>query len=93
MKELTRYTDGRAVLDDDGDVLWSSDNDDAFQSEFGETIDPEDLDDVVQYLLDAEYLEENESLDIVDEDDEDTQTVETLDLDDVDEDEDAEALH
>lgn len=83
MKEFTLYKDGRCCLTDDGNVKWSSDNDDTFQEEFGDTIDPEDIDDVLQYLLDSEYLEDNESLDVVDEGADDTATVETLALDEL----------
>lgn len=69
-KELTRYVDGRVILTDNGNSVWTSDNDDDFQAEFGETIDPEDVDEVIQYLLDNEYLDEGEGIDVVDEDDE-----------------------
>lgn len=75
--EFTRYEDGRCCLtDEDGDMLWSSDNDDDFQEEFGETIDSEDVDGVLEYLEDAGYLTDGDTVDVVDEDDEETESVE-----------------
>lgn len=87
-KELTLYEDGRAVLTDDGgELAWSSDNDDAFQQEFGETIDPDDVEAVLDFLDDEGYLDEGETVDVVDLSSE-------ADIDgDEEDDEDAEALH
>lgn len=96
-KELTLYEDGRVVLTSDGgELVWSSDNDDAFQKEFGETIDPDEVEAVLDFLDDEGYLEEGETVDVVDLGSE-------ADLDDDDEDyggadsdeddEDAEVLH
>lgn len=67
MKEFTLRPDGSCVLSDDGDVIWSSDNDDDFQAEFGECIDPEDIDEVLEYLTDIGALYRNDPIDIIDE--------------------------
>jgi hypothetical protein len=56
---------GQAVLEEDGDVVWSSDDDEDFQEELmidflseGDTIA------VLHYLIDNDYIEEAESPDV-----------------------------
>jgi hypothetical protein len=78
MKEFTLYRDGRCVLTENTNLVWSGDSDDEYQAEFGESVEPGDVDDILDYLLEAGYLEEDESIDIVDEFDENTDTVRTL---------------
>lgn len=66
--EFVRFIDGRCALtDDDGNTLWSSDNDEEFLEEFDAAIDPDEIDDVLDYLEDAGYLDDADAVDIVDE--------------------------
>jgi hypothetical protein len=75
--EFVRYADGSCCLTDEaGEMLWSSDNDDDFQEEFGESIDGEEIDDVLAYLDEAGYMDEDESIDVVDEGDEGMESAE-----------------
>lgn len=87
---FTRYKDGSCALDDGGELLWSSDSDDDFLEEFDARIDGEEIEDVIEYLTDAGYLEDGDEVDIVDEDEPGTRTVETLTLDDDSDDDDDE---
>jgi hypothetical protein len=78
VKEFILYKDGRCVLTESTRTVWSSDADDEFMEEFGETVEPDDVDDVLDYLVTADYLGEDEAIDITDEFDDDTDTVRTL---------------
>jgi hypothetical protein len=89
--KFVRYQDGScALLDEHGVVQWSSDNDDEFLREFDAHIDSADIDDVIDYLMDAGYLDDEGEIDIEDEDDDGTATIEDEDddseLDDVEQD-------
>jgi hypothetical protein len=65
-RELVHYPDGSLTLtDEDGEVEWSSDDDDAFLEEFDAFIDTDDMDAVIEYLEDEGYLEDGEQIDIV----------------------------
>ena len=75
--EFIRYEDGTCALLDDDELLWSSDNDDEFLEEFDATIDSADIDEVLEYLEDAEYIEPDDSVDIVDEADNGTKKIRT----------------
>lgn len=53
---------GTAVLEEDDDQVWASDDDEDFQDEFGnDLLDEEDAAKVLLYLVKAEYLTEKES--------------------------------
>lgn len=67
--EFTLHADGSCSLSEDGELVWSSDDDDEFLEEFDATIDPEEIDEVVEWLEDNDYLSEDDALDIVYEDD------------------------
>ncbi len=73
--EFVLHKDGSCILTQGGNVIWSSDNDDEYQEDFGERIESEDIDDVLEYLEDAGELEDGDSVDIVDENDDGTETV------------------
>lgn len=46
-------------------ILWTSDNDQDFMEEFPDAIDPDkDEPDVLNYLIEEEYLDENEELEV-----------------------------
>jgi hypothetical protein len=65
---FVRYEDGScALMDAGGDLEWSSDNDDEFLEEFDATISSDEIEDVLGYLADNEYLEDGEEVDIQDE--------------------------
>lgn len=83
MKCLTLYRDGRLSLDDDGEVIWSADDDEQFQGEFGETVTSEQIEEVIDYLVETELLDDGEEFDTVDENDPDTQTLPILSDDDL----------
>ena len=72
--ELTIMADGSAMLaDEDGALCWSSDSDDAFLEEFAIPVDPDDADEICEYLEDEGYVEPDDDIDIVvDGDDVDT---------------------
>jgi hypothetical protein len=68
--EFIRYADGRCALLEDGELQWSADNDDEFLEEFDALIEPEEVDEVLEYLEEAGYIEPDESVDVTDEGDE-----------------------
>lgn len=78
---FTRFADGSCMLSDDSDVsVWSSDGDEDFLEEFDAQIEPEDIDDVIDYLEEKEYLTGDDSVDIEDEaESDDTIEIRTLD--------------
>ena len=47
--------------------MWSSDGDDEFCEEFGETVESEELNDVAGWLVDEGYIPPKVTIDIVDE--------------------------
>lgn len=73
--EFIRFKDGRCILMEGEDIIWSSDDDAAFQADFGETIDPDDIDNVLEYLADNDVLDDDAAVDITDEDDPEVETV------------------
>ena len=48
--ELELQDDGSIALMQDGEVMWTSDNDDDFAEDFDEVSEPDDMDDVVFWL-------------------------------------------
>lgn len=65
-KELVCYWDGSVALTDEaGEILWSSDDDDAFLEEFDASVDADDIEGVIEYLEDEGYLEHGEKIDVV----------------------------
>ncbi len=53
------------LLDADDKVLWSSDDDDDFSDEFSdEFLEEEDLEDVLDYLVDADLLSGDDEVDV-----------------------------
>lgn len=77
MMEFVRYEDGSCALLEDDELVWSSDSDDEFLEEFDAVIDPEEIDEVIEYLEDEGYLDEGETLDITDEADTGTKKIRT----------------
>jgi hypothetical protein len=65
--EFIRYEDGTCALMDGDELLWSSDNDDEYLGEFDASIDSDDIDDVLAWLEENEYIEPDETIDITDE--------------------------
>jgi hypothetical protein len=69
--ELTIYADGVAILTDHGGrTVWTSDGDDELpEHDFPDCLDyDEDADALVEYLIDAGVLDEDEELEIVEAD-------------------------
>lgn len=61
MKLLLTEHGTAELLDNDDDQLWSSDNDPDFEEEFGDDfIADDDAEDVLDYLVENEYLPEEE---------------------------------
>lgn len=53
------------VLDAEDNVLWSSDDDDAFTDEFSdEFLEESDVEDILEFLVDNGYLAEEQELDL-----------------------------
>lgn len=70
IKELVFAPHGGVSLLRDDKVLWSSDNDPDFLGEFDDVIDPNDEEEVNQlseYLVDKNFLDENEDFDVTEE--------------------------
>jgi hypothetical protein len=65
--ELILTQAGACILQMDDEVLWSSDDDEDFQEEFGEVIASDDLNDVGAWLVDEGYLPPRVPLLITDE--------------------------
>jgi hypothetical protein len=77
--ELLIMGDGSAMLTDDGALCWSSDADDTFLEEFELPVNPDDADDLLEYLEDEGYIEPGDDVNvIVDDDDVDTVNGEAL---------------
>lgn len=58
-------------------LLWSSDEDEDFAEEFGDDFfDGEDAEEIIEYLIDNEYVDENSAIDILEEDLEDEEIAE-----------------
>lgn len=69
--ELTFYADGTAILTDHGGrTVWTSDGDDDFSREdFPDCLDyDDDADAVMEYLIDAGIVDEDEDVEIVETD-------------------------
>lgn len=67
--QLCFYYGGTAVLtDSDGMIVWSSPDDEEFEEEFGDLADPEDADDILEFLEESGYLPEGEDAEIVESD-------------------------
>lgn len=53
------------VIDADDNVLWSSDDDEEFSDEFDdEFLEEQDVPDILEYLVDAGRLTENQEVDL-----------------------------
>jgi len=53
------------LLDADDNVLWSSDDDQDFTDEFDdEFLEEQDVEKILEFLVDAEYIKESEELDL-----------------------------
>lgn len=62
---------GAATLTCGGEVMWTSDNDDEYQAEMDEVMDYEDdaqLDALIEWLVEHEYIPPDVDVDIVPED-------------------------
>lgn len=79
--ELIFDETGRVQLkDSDGDITWSSDDDDDFAEEFDDDFfDGDHADDIIDYLIEHEYLEGDEEIDIVEIDLEESDDGEPID--------------
>lgn len=56
---------GSGILeDDDGNTLWTSDEDETFLETHDEFIDEEDADNVIQYLKDADIVPESANVEV-----------------------------
>ncbi len=86
MFELVFYYGGTAALTKAGEVVWTSDADDAFAAEF-DTVTVDEADDVLDYLEEAGYLEEADDCDVVEDEEGPDDEDEPDDDDDDDEDE------
>lgn len=51
---LLFHPDGVELLDEHGKTLWASDSDQVFREIFGELVDEDDAEDVVDYLIERE---------------------------------------
>ena len=54
--ELILTEAGACILQMDDEVMWTSDDDEEFQEEFGDLIGSDTLNDVAAWLVDAGYL-------------------------------------
>ena len=53
---------GQVALEEDGEQVWSSDADDDFLEEFGDAfLDPDDAEEIIEYLVDSGEIEEEEA--------------------------------
>lgn len=59
---LVFLTGGQVALEDDGEQVWSSDDDEDFLEEFGDAFhDADDAEEILAYLVDEGILTEDEA--------------------------------
>jgi hypothetical protein len=53
---------GQCVLEEDGEQVWASDDDEQFRDEFGnEFLDADDAEEIIGYLVDEGVIDEDEA--------------------------------
>jgi hypothetical protein len=82
--EFVLYGDSSAALTLDGEVMWSSDNDEEFLAEFDEVITSDEIDGVIDWLEGEGYIPPGVEVDIVDYSGEDDDEDDDDELDDED---------
>jgi hypothetical protein len=81
---LVFLTGGQCALEEDGEQVWSSDDDEDFRDEFGnEFLDADDAEEIIGYLVDEGLITEEEADEL-----ENNIEIESLEEGDEDEDED-----
>lgn len=59
---LVFLTGGQAIIEEDDEAVWFSDDDDAFIEEFGDSfLDPDDAEDILAYLVDEGIITDEEA--------------------------------
>lgn len=62
---LAFLTGGQVALEEDGEQMWSSDDDDDFIEEFGDAFhDPDDAEEIIEYLVDCDIITQDEADDL-----------------------------
>ena len=62
---LAFLTGGQVALEEDGEQVWASDADDEFLEEFGDAFfDPDNAEEIIEYLADSGIVQESEVDDI-----------------------------
>lgn len=57
--------DGKAILEEDDELVWASDDDDDFAETFdAELLDADDAEEILNYLEEAGFLEEEEKAEV-----------------------------
>lgn len=59
---LAFLTGGQVALEENGEQVWCSDDDEDFTEEFGDAFhDADDAEDIIEYLTDTEIITEEEA--------------------------------
>ena len=62
---LAFLTGGQVALEENGEQVWASDDDEEFTEEFGDAFhDPDDAEQIIEYLTDCGLIEQDEAEEI-----------------------------